>query len=141
MTPVARYLLALCLVTAAVAGIPALPAMAQTAPPAPPAAAPGLPAGPLSYDQYKAWQMQRMTQARAVVGQRLASPGITDDQRARLQRVQAQLDKFAGMPPERQDKLMHRRFARLDTNRDGMVDPGELQAGQKRDRLQSMMSN
>lgn len=43
------------------------------------------------------------------------------------------------MPPDRQDKLLRRRFARLDTNHDGMVDPGELQAGQKRDRLQGLM--
>ena len=138
MTTVARYLLALSLVSIVVVGVPALPAAAQTAPPA---AAPGQPAGPLTYDQFKAWQMQRMTQARAVVGQRLASPGITDDQRQRLQRTQAQLDKFAGMPPEQQDKMMHRRFSRLDTNRDGVVDPAELQAGQKHDRLQGMMGD
>lgn len=141
MTAVARYLLALSLLAIAVAGVPALPATAQTAPPAPPAAAPGLPSGPLAFDQYKAWQMQRMTRARAVVGQRLASPGITDDQRQRLQRVQAQLDKFAGMPPEQQDRVMQRRFSRLDINHDGMVDPGELQAGRKHDRLQGMLGN
>ena len=136
MVPVARYLLTWSLAAALLGSVSILPATAQ---PAPPAAGMQAPSGPLSYDQFKAWQMQRMTQARAVVDQRLAAPGLTDDQRQRLLRAKGQLDKFTGMPPDRQDKLLRRRFARLDTNHDRMVDPGELQAGQKRDRLQGLM--
>jgi len=135
----ARPLFAICLAAALIGGAAMLPVRAQTAPP--PAAGAQLPGGPLNYDQFKAWQMQRMTQQRAAIDQRLAAPGLTDDQRQRLTRAKTQLDKFAGLPPERQDKLLQRRFARLDANRDGMVDPAELQAGRHRDRLQGPTGN
>lgn len=132
MPRVARALFTMSLAAALVGGALVLPASAQTSPPA---AAAAQPSGPLNYDQFKAWQMQRLTQARGAIDARLNAPGITDDQRQRLQRNKAQLDRFAAMPPEQQDKILHRRFARLDTNHDGLVDPAELQAGRHRGRL------
>ena len=124
---------------ALLAGSALLSAAAQTAPP--PVAGAPVPSGPLTYDQFKAWQMQRMTQARAAIDQRLAAPGITDNQRQRLQRIKSQLDRFASLSPEQQDKRLRRRFARLDTNHNGLVEPAEIQAGQHRDRLQGLTGN
>ena len=101
-----------------------LAASAQTAPP--PATAPQ--GQPIAFDQFKAQQLQQMQRAQARLTQRLAAPDLPADQRQRLELQQAQLGKFAALPADQQDQLLHRRFDRIDANHDGVIDPGEFQA-------------
>jgi hypothetical protein len=99
-----------------------LSASAQTAPPpTPPQGA------PLTFDQFKAQQLQQLDRVQAFFAQRLAAPDLPPDQRSRLERQQAQLGKFAALPPDQQSQLLRRRFDRIDANHDGVVDAGELQ--------------
>jgi len=118
-TAVAGFAMLLCSLTAS----------AQTAPPGgPPQGQPG------TFDQFKAQQMLQLQRAQARVAQRLAAPDLPADQHQRLEHQQAQLGKFAAMPPDRQDQVLHRRFDRIDANHDGVIDPGELQAFQQQHR-------
>jgi hypothetical protein len=107
-----------------------LPAEAQTAA-APPAQQQ---AAPLTFDQFKAQQFQQMQRVQARMAQRLAAPDLPPDQRQRLEHQQAQLGKFAALPPEQQDQVMRRRFDRIDTNHDGVVDAAERQAFRQAER-------
>jgi hypothetical protein len=107
-----------------------LPAEAQTAAP-PPAQQQ---AAPLTFDQFKAHQMQQMQRAQGMLAQRLAAPDLAPDQRQRLEHRQAQLGKFAALSPEQQDQLLRRRFERMDVNHDGVVDAAELQAFRQAER-------
>ncbi len=97
---------------------------AQTAPP------PAAPTAgqPISFDQFRAQQLQQLQRAQARLAQRLSAPDLPPDQRQRLERRQAQLGKIAGLPPDRRDQLLRRRFDRIDANHDGAIDAGELQA-------------
>ena len=113
-----------------------LPAAAQTAPPLPPAAQQG---APLSFDQFKAQQLQQLQRVQALLAQRLGAPDLAPDRRQRLQHQQAQLGKFAALPPDQQDQILHRRFDRMDANHDGVVDPGELQAFRQAQRERAQM--
>ncbi len=99
-------------------------ASAQTAPPT---------AGPLhgqsiTFDQFKAQQLQQLQRAQGRLVQRLGAPDLPPDQRQRLERQQAQLGRFSALPSDQQDQVLHRRFDRIDANHDGAIDPGELQA-------------
>jgi hypothetical protein len=98
-----------------------LTASAQTATPQPPGQA-------ITFDQFKAQQLQQLQRAQARVTQRLGAPDLPPDQRQRLEHQQAQLGKVAALPPDQQDAVLHRRFDRIDANHDGVIDPGELQA-------------
>jgi len=102
-----------------------LPAAAQTAPPPPPGPQQGT---PLTFDQFKALQLQQMQRVQALLVQRLAAADLPPDRRQRLEHQQAQLGKLAALPPDQLDQLLRRRFDRMDANHDGVVDPGELQA-------------
>jgi len=99
-----------------------LTAAAQNAPPNPPQGA------RLGFDQYKAQQLQQMKSVQAFVAERLAARDLPPEQRQRLEHQQAQLGRFGSLPPEQQDRLLRRRFERMDVNRDGVVEPSELQA-------------
>ena len=103
---------------------------AQTALP-PAGAAPGQSVG---FDQFKAQQLQQLQRAQARLTQQLGSPSLSPDQQQRLARRQAQLAKFAALPPDQQDQVLHRRFDRMDANRDGMIDRAELQAFRQQQR-------
>lgn len=94
---------------------------------------------PITFDQFKAQQLQQLQRAQARLAQRLVAPDLSPDQRQRLEHQQAQLGKFAGLPPDQQDQVLHRRFDRIDANRDGAIDPGELLAfrQQQRERAQA----
>ena len=97
---------------------------AQTAPPPS-----GPPQGqPITFDQFKTMQLQQLERAQARVAQRLAAPDLPPDQHQRLEHQQSQLGRFASMPPDQQDQVLHRRFDRIDANHDGVIDPGELRA-------------
>jgi hypothetical protein len=113
-----------------------LTAAAQTAPPPPSSPPQG---APLTFDQYKAQQMQQMQHAQAFVAQRLATPDLAPDRRQRLEHQQEQLGRFAALPAEQQNQLLRRRFDRMDANHDGVVDAGELQAFRQAQRARAQM--
>jgi len=78
--------------------------------------------------------MQRIPWPSAVVAT-LASPAITANQRQRLQRTQAQLDKFAVMPPEQQDNMISPRVSRSTPIATAVYPPSCMR--QKHDALQA----
>ncbi len=105
-------------------------ASAQTAPPIA-----GPPQGQsITFDQFKAQQLQQLQRAQGRLAQRLGAPDLSPDQRQRLEHQQAQLGRFAALPPDQQDQVLHRRFDRIDSNHDGAIDPGELQAFRQQQR-------
>jgi hypothetical protein len=104
-----------------------LAASAQTAPPQPPGQS-------VTFDQFKAQQLQQLQRAEARVAQRLAAPDLTPDQRQRLEQMQARLGNVAALPPDQQDALLHRRFDRIDANHDGVIDAGEFQTFRQQQR-------
>jgi hypothetical protein len=101
-----------------------LAASAQTAPP--PAAPPK--AQPITFEQFKAQQLQQMQRAQARLTQRLGAPDLPADQRQRLEHQQSELANIAALPPDQQDQVLRRRFDRIDANHDGVIDASELQA-------------
>lgn len=104
-----------------------LSSLAGSAQTGPPHAAP--PQGqPITFDQFKAQQMQQMQRAQVRLAQRLGAPDLPADQRQRLEHQQALLSKFAALPPDQQDQFLRRRFDRIDANHDGVIDPQERQA-------------
>jgi len=119
----ARSIFALALMTSIVAVAPAV-ADAQAIAPLPAQSQ----AAPLSFDQYKAQQVQRIERVQATLAERLAAQDRAPERRQRLERVKARLDKVAALPPNQRDALLRQRFERMDANHDGVVDPGEFQA-------------
>ena len=110
-----------------------LAASAQTAPP--PA---GPPQGqPITFDQFKAQQLQQLQRAPARVAQRLGAFDLTPDQRQHLEHQQAQLAKFGALPADQQDQVLRRRFDRIDANQDGVIDAREVQAFRQQRRYQA----
>jgi len=111
-----------------------LAAAAQTAPPPPAGPQQGQ---PITFDQFRAQQLQQLQRAQARLAQRLAAPDLSPDQR--LAHQQAQLGKFAALPPDQQDQILHRRFDRIDANHDGFIDPGELRAFRQAQRVRAQV--
>ena len=119
----ARSALAFALMASIVAVAPAVAEAQAIAPP--PARQP---AASLSFDQYKAQQVQRIERVQATLAEHLAAQDLAPERRQRLARAKARLDKIAALPPEQRDQLLRQRFDRMDANRDGVVDAGEIQA-------------
>jgi len=101
-----------------------VPVAAQTPPPG---HGQGLQA-PMNFEQFRARQLEQLQRAEAMVAQRLAQPNLTPEQRERLTKRKANLDRFAAAPPERKERILRRRFVRIDTDHDGIIDANELAA-------------
>jgi hypothetical protein len=130
----ARSVLAIALMASIAAVAPAVAEAQAIAPP------PALqPTTPLSFDQYKAQQVQRIERVQATLAERLAAQDLAPERRQRLERMKARLDKVAALPPDQRDALLRHRFERMDANRDGVVDAGEFQAFRQSRRQQLQM--
>ena len=114
-----------------------LSASAQTAPPP----AERTQGQPVTFDQFKAQQLQQMQRAQARVAQRLGTPDLPPDRRQRLEHQQAQLGRLAALPPDQQDRVLRRRFDRIDANHNGVIDPGELKAFRQAQRERAQAKN
>jgi hypothetical protein len=129
------------------AGIWHLPATAQggAAPPHQPAAAPAAPpaaaqlpgqraAAGITFEEYRDFRIHYIAARQAGLARRLASPGVSADEKARLERVKAYYDRLAAMPAAERDRLFRTRFDRIDANHDGKLDEAERAAWRAKQR-------
>jgi hypothetical protein len=127
------------------AGLWQLPATAQHAaaarPQSPPAAAPaaapsvGQPAATgITFEAYRDYRMHYIADRRARLAQQLAAPGLSADEKARLEGIKAYYDRYAAMPAAERDRLFRARFDQIDTNHDGTIDEAERAAWREKQR-------
>lgn len=85
------------------------------------------PAG-VTFDQYRARTMAAVQAAQTQMANRLSQSNLSADERQQLQQRKTRIDRFAAMPLDQQTQLLRKRFDRIDTNHDGVVDQQELAA-------------
>jgi hypothetical protein len=72
--------------------------------------------------------------SQAGLARQLASPGVSADDKARLERIKAYYDRLAALPAAERDRLFRVRFDQIDTNHDGKLDAAELAAWRTKQR-------
>lgn len=105
----------------AAAATPTTPAAAPRAPAATPKPAPH----PITFAEYRDFRLNYIAGRRASLARRLAAPGLSADEKTRLEGIKAYYDRQAAMPAAERDKLFRERFDQIDTNRDGKLDDAE----------------
>jgi hypothetical protein len=95
------------------------PAVAQRTVP------PSSPEEMITFDQYRDFRMSDLQQRQARLARQLAAPGLSDREKASIERRKAYYDRLEAMPAEERDQLFHERFDRIDANHDGKLDPQE----------------
>ncbi len=133
-----RSMIAAVLAAILAAGLWHLPATAQggAGPPHQPAAAPpaGQPAAGITFDEYRDFRIHYIAARQAGLARQLASPGVSADDKARLERIKAYYDRLAALPAAERDRLFRVRFDQIDTNHDGKLDAAELAAWRTKQR-------
>jgi len=104
-----------------------LPAVAQRAPQ--PAAGEAI-----TFEQYRDFRLQDLTQRRARLAKQLAAPDLSAAEKASLERRKSYYDQLAVMPAEERDQLYRERFDEIDANHDGGLDTQERAAWRDKQR-------
>ncbi|HMD64393.1 MAG TPA: EF-hand domain-containing protein [Stellaceae bacterium] len=104
------------------------PAAAQRA--AQPAAAGEI----ITFDQYRDFRAHDLQQRQARLARQLEAPGLSDAEKASIERRKAYYDRLAAMPAAERDQLYRERFDQIDSNHDGKLDPEERAAWREKQR-------
>jgi tellurite resistance protein len=86
------------------------------------------PPAKITFAEYRDFRLHFVADRRARLAQQLASPGLSADEKARLERTKAYYDGLAAMPAAERDRLYHARFDQIDTDHDGTIDDAERAA-------------
>jgi hypothetical protein len=105
------------------------PAAAATAPPAAAPAAAGI-----TFDEYRDFRTHYVAARQAALARQLASPGVSAEEKARLERIKAYYDRLAALPAAERDRLFRARFDQIDANHDGKLDDAERAAWRAKQR-------
>jgi hypothetical protein len=101
---------------------------------APPAAGQPAAAGMITFDEYRDFRVHYIVARQAGLARQLASPGLSAEAKARLERIKAYYDRLASMPAAERDRLFRARFDQIDTNHDGKLDDAERAAWRAKQR-------
>ncbi|HEX5453969.1 MAG TPA: hypothetical protein VFX06_09265, partial [Stellaceae bacterium] len=100
--------------------------------PHPAAAAARMGPGPgpdkISFEDYRAWRLHWNERRLGQLTRELAAPGLSAGRKTHLTEVKAYYDWLTGLSDAERDRRFHERFDRIDTDRDGMIDPAERTA-------------
>ena len=105
----------------------------------PAAAAPvSRPAAPsatgITFDEYRDFRTHYITARQAALARQLAAPGVSAEEKARLERIKTYYDRLAALPAAERDRLFRARFDQIDTNHDGRLDAAERAAWRAKQR-------
>ena len=92
------------------------------------------PAAGITFDEYRDFRIHYIAARQAGLARQLASPGVSADEKARLERIKAYYDRLAALPAAERDRLFRVRFDQIDTNHDGKLDAAELAAWRTKQR-------
>jgi len=79
----------------------------------------------ITFDQYRDFRTRDLQQRQARLVRQLAASGLSDREKASIERRKAYYDRLEAMPAEERDQLFHERFDQIDANHDGKLDPQE----------------
>jgi hypothetical protein len=123
-----------------------LPAPAQggAVPQRPPAATPAAPpaasqraAAGIAFDEYRDFRTHYIAARQAGLARQLAAPGVSAEEKARLERIKAYYDQLAALPAAERDRLFRARFDQIDPPHDGKLDAAERAAWRAKPRQKS----
>ncbi|HJU18134.1 MAG TPA: EF-hand domain-containing protein [Stellaceae bacterium] len=103
---------------------------AAAAPPAAPSAA----NASYTFEQYRDYRIKSFAESRKRLAQRLSDPGLSPEEKAKLQQRKAYYDWLAQMPAAERDRRYRQRFDAIDANHDGKIDPAERAARRDKER-------
>ncbi|HLJ64847.1 MAG TPA: hypothetical protein VKT70_12115, partial [Stellaceae bacterium] len=89
---------------------------------------PSFPDGPVTFEQYRAYRLDRLHQAEAKVATRLADTSLDEAKRQRLEHRKAAMERFAALTPADQDARLRKRFDAIDADHDGTITKAEIEA-------------
>jgi hypothetical protein len=124
-------LMAAVLLAAAASGAPA--SAQQSTVPSQPATAAASEA-PITFAEYRRFRLAMIARREARLAERLAEPGLSSDTTARLARQKAYYDRLIGLSDGERDRIFRARFARIDSDHNGMIDAQERAAWRTRQR-------
>jgi len=79
----------------------------------------------ITFDQYRDFRTRDLQQRQARLARQLAASGLSDREKASIERRKTYYDRLEAMPAEERDQLFHERFDQIDANHDGKLDPQE----------------
>jgi hypothetical protein len=82
----------------------------------------------ISFEDYRAWRLHWNERRLGQLTRELAAPGLSAGRKTHLTEVKAYYDWLTGLSDAERDRRFHERFDRIDTDRDGMIDPAERTA-------------
>jgi hypothetical protein len=100
--------------------------------PAPRAAASA--AAGITFDEYRDFRTHYIAARQAALARQLAAPGVSAEEKARLERIKTYYDRLAALPAAERDRLFRARFDQIDTNHDGRLDDAERAAWRAKQR-------
>jgi hypothetical protein len=89
---------------------------------------------PITFEQYRDWRLNFIERRRTELAVQLEATDLPAASKARLERVKAYYDWFAALPDAERDRRFRQRFDRIDTDRDGTIDPAERAVWRDRQR-------
>jgi len=92
------------------------------------------PSGPMTFEQFKAAQIEQMHHMMARVDQRLARADLTDEQRQRLMQTKTRLDRLQSLSPDQLNQMLRSRFDKIDTAHTGTITPEQIRAFRQQER-------
>jgi len=88
----------------------------------------------MTFEQFKAAQIEQMHHMVARVDQRLARTDLTDEQRQRLMQTKTRLDRLQSLSPDQLNQMLRSRFDKIDTAHTGTITPEQIRAFRQQER-------
>jgi hypothetical protein len=120
MKAITKY--ALIATASILAAASSLPARAAPAP------ADNAAADTITFEQYRDWRLHFIEERQLQIEAGLAEKNLNAERRAVLERQKAYYDFFASMSAAERDRRFRERFDEIDTNHNGIIEPGERAA-------------
>jgi hypothetical protein len=88
----------------------------------------------ITFDQYRDFRLRDLARRQVRLAQQLVAPGLSEAEKASLERRKAYYDQLAAMSAEDRDRLYRERFDQIDVDHDGKLDPQERAAWREKQR-------
>ncbi len=88
----------------------------------------------ITFEQYRDWRLAFTERRRDELASQLAAADLAAERKTRLEQTKSYYDWLAGLSDADRDRRFRERFARIDANRDGQLDPAERAAWRDKQR-------